>query len=55
MLFKHFHLSFCFARNRGSFEEDDDDDEDGLLKELGVSPINYNNKPKENNNKPKPR
>lgn len=40
--------------NRGSFEEDDDDDEDGLLKELGVSPINYNNKPKENNNKPKP-
>ena len=45
-------LFLFFARKRGSFEEDDDD-EDDLLKELGVSPINYN-KPKENN-KTKPR
>jgi len=36
---------------RGSFE--DDDDEDDILKELGVSPINYN-KPKAENNKTKP-
>ena len=40
------------ARKRGSFE--DDDDEDDILKELGVSPINYN-KSRAENNKAKPK